>query len=156
MRTWPAVVLVLAALLAVTATAARVVLPPVQTRHVALPAADAGPREVVRTYLAAIDAHDCATAESLAEPGLVDDARTWCEDAAGLDELQVGAGHRERPQWSGHAGTDQVADVGVAFGLRWRAFHGDASMPSGRTVWGYQLVRHAPGAPWRISDQGVG
>ncbi|MCW2817909.1 MAG: hypothetical protein JWR42_696, partial [Marmoricola sp.] len=81
---------------------------------------------------------------------------TWCADVAGLDAPEVRAARRERPQWSGHVAPDQVANVGVTFGLRWRPFHGDTSMPEGRTVWGYLLVRHASSDPWRISDQGVG
>ncbi|WP_062387491.1 DUF4829 domain-containing protein [Demequina iriomotensis] len=141
---------------ALVAATALAVLPPWQTAEVAVPADDAEAGAVVRAYVAALDAHDCATAEALSAPDAVDATARWCGRVAHLDGVDVADAVVEDPAWSGRPATVEVVMVPVTFDLDWRLGHGDVSMPEGRTVWGYVLVREDPADPWRIADQGVG
>ena len=142
---------------ALTAGAGAALLaPPRQTADIALPAPDATQELVVATYLDALNAHDCDTAEALMTEGAEHQARSWCEDVASLGDVGVLAHSRELPEWSGHAGTDEVVRVPVTFDLSWRPLHDDGSMDEGATSWGYLLMRDSEDSPWRIADQGVG
>ena len=143
--------LLLGLLLAVVA----VLLPPRQTGEVPVPADDATPEQVVDAFTQALDAHDCATARSLATDGGRDQADTWCDDVGALDEVQVGAAVAEDPAWSGLPADAEVVDVPVSFELTWRRFHDDGSMDEGSTTWGYRLLRDGPDGAWRIIDQGA-
>lgn len=144
---WMFVLVVTGAMLA---TAAFLLLPPWQTRDVAVPPDEATPREVVEAYTDALDAHDCGTAADL----MTDDAGSWCEDVAGLGDVWVGRPVRERPIYSGRSSDVEVVRVPVRFDLDWRPLHDDGSMAEGETEWGYLLVRGSPAEPWRIFDQG--
>lgn len=125
-----------------------------QEGQVAVPPVGAGPRQVVKAFVAALDAHDCATARKL----FVDrrPADQWCGDVLSLKRLRMRTPFAEKPQWSGHRSDQEVMDVGVTFDLRWRLFHNDGSMEEGPTTWGYTLVRDSARQPWRIADQGTG
>jgi hypothetical protein len=129
---------------------------PRQTGDVVVPRANATPKQVVTAYLDALNAHDCDTAEAVMTDGAKGEATSWCEDVASLTDVDVSDYSRERPEWSGHSGREQVTNVPVAFNLNWRPFHNDGSMDEGATVWGYLLVRARPGSPWRIFSQGTG
>jgi hypothetical protein len=151
--------LVLLALLLVPATvgAAFVIGDAGPRRQVALPPAGAAPAAVVRAYVDALDAHDTGTALALWVPAERAGLReTWLSDVDTVTGVRLGRPAHERPAWSGHRADQAVVRVPVRFDLRWRWLHGDGSMPSGRTDWGYLLVRVSPGGPWRIFDQGTG
>ena len=104
----------------------------------------------VRTYLEALDSHDCARAGSLWADA-PEEVEQWCHDLAGVDAVRV------RPSFvepdGAHPGTQEVVDVPVTLELDHRPFRGDGTM-DGTTVWGYQLTRAT--GPWRIVGQGAG
>lgn len=111
--------------------------------RVATPAPAASPEDVVRAYVAAVNAKDCSTAKELA-PG---SAGQWCGHVR-LDDLQVTGTSDEA-----HEGdpSRQVKHVSVQFTLH----GGDGSMGEGRNGWGYLLDRTGPDGAWRIDDQGM-
>jgi hypothetical protein len=150
------VALVGGAVIGVVGVAAYVRLPPRQSEDIAVPANDATPEQVVTTYLDALNAHDCETAEAVMTADTKDSAKSWCEDVASLTDVDVNDHVGERPKDSGHTAPDEVANVPVTFDLNWRLFHDDGSMDEGATMWDYLLVRDSPESPWRISDQGTG
>jgi hypothetical protein len=125
-----------------------------QTRDVPMPAANASPEDVVRTYLEAVGAHDCGTAESLMTRG----TRTlsWCHDVATLSNVKVRAHLAEQPRVFGQPPNRQVVVVPVVFTLEWRLFHRKSFIGGGATPWRYSLVRSSSGGPWRIFNQGAG
>ncbi|GMA35541.1 hypothetical protein GCM10025876_17450 [Demequina litorisediminis] len=123
---------------------------------VPLPEATAEPVEVVASYVAALDAHDCDTAVALAAPSFAETARDWCRKVAGLGNLEIGVSLDEDPAWSGLSADTEVVSVTVDFDLDWRLFRSDVSMPEGATTWGYRLARASVDEPWRIVDNGVG
>jgi hypothetical protein len=138
------------------AIVANVLLPPRQSEDVAVPAQDATPEQVVATYLDALNAHDCDTAEAVWTGEERDSTASWCDDVASLTNIDIGDPGKERPRRSGQSTSEEAVGVGVTFDLDWRLFHDDGSMPEGDTVWGYLLVRDSPDAPWRIFSEGVG
>lgn len=110
--------------------------------HVAVPADDASPQDVVRAYVAAVNAKDCTTAITLA-PG-----DSWCGRAR-LDELRLTSTTDQTREGNP---SRKVKYVAVQFTLH----GGDGSMPDGPHGWGYLLDRTGPQGAWRIYDQGVG
>jgi hypothetical protein len=142
--------------LVVVATAAYLLLPPRQTRDVAVPRNDANPEEVVSAYVAALNAHDCDTAKALTTDGAEDEATSWCGEIASLTHVDIHGHFAEDPEDSGHSGPEEVANVPVSFNLNWRLFHNDGSMEEGATTWGYLLVRDSADSPWHIFSQGLG
>ncbi|MGH3333851.1 MAG: hypothetical protein ACRDPJ_21370 [Nocardioidaceae bacterium] len=126
-------------------------------RHVAMPATDATPADVVRAYVDALDAHDFDTAGRLLTSESVEQVRdTWFEDVDRITDVQIGTTRAEEPRWTGHDEDEQVMRVPVTFDLRWRLLHNDGSLQEGPTAWGYLLVRGSDAEPWRIFDQGMG
>ncbi|WP_084128515.1 hypothetical protein [Demequina sp. NBRC 110055] len=123
---------------------------------VAMPADGTGAAEVVATYLAALNAHDCDTAAALAAESFASIAREWCGDVASLGDIRVGDGVDEDPSWTGLPARSDVVSVPATFDLDWLWLRSDGSMPEGATAWGYRLTRSAPEAPWRITDNGLG
>lgn len=142
--------------LALLVAAAYVLLPPRQSEQVAVPAAQATPENVIRTYIRALDAHDCVTAEALVTDDMRSGAKSWCRNVAHLSRVDINRHVVEQLQDSGRSVHEEVANVPVTFDLDWRLFHNDASMDEGRTVWGFLLVRDSTSAPWRVFDQGTG
>lgn len=142
-------------LAAVLMTGVALLGPPRQSDEVAMPARDASPEDVVTTFLDALNAHDCATAQRLTVEGAADAAHEWCQDVADLSDIDVSDHRAEDPKHTGHAAPDEVVSVPVTFDLNWRLLHRDPSMEEGPTTWGYLLIRR-PGSPWRIFDQGLG
>jgi len=120
-----------------------------------MPARHASPEQVVTAYLAALNSHDCKTAVAMTTEDAKDSARSWCRNVASLTDVVVRDHFAERPAWSGHSASVEVADVPVRFNLNWRLFHSDGSMSEGATSWGYLLARPSTDAPWRIVDQGT-
>jgi len=119
-------------------------------RDVPVPAATASPSEVVSTYLRALNAHDCATAEALATGEFRKSARSWCRQVGSLKHVTV------EPYQVDNQGTpDLQAYISVTFDLHWRPFHSDGSMENGSTIWGYDLVRASPRERWAIASEGV-
>jgi hypothetical protein len=144
-RRWLVVVgvVVVVAYLA-TAIVYRLSNPLPRERDVALPDAAATPDAVVAAYVAALDAHDCETADALwAGPG---PAASWCEDLASITLLST-ATHRGARNW---------ATVGVGLDVDWRWLKADGSMDEGSVTWGYTLRRDGQGRPWRILKEGQG
>lgn len=123
-------------------------LPPVRTARVAVPPDSATPEQVVRAYVAALNAHDCGTARDLTVPEEWSYSDGWCEDVASLRHLDMVGSVTPSP--------GKVDSVGVTFDLDWRFLRGDGSLPQGRTSWGYDLQRTSADDPWRIVGQGVG
>lgn len=121
-------------------------------RHVAMPPDTASPAEVVAAYLAALDAHDCATARRLSRDGSAD---LWCRDVLHLTHVRISSPFAEDPSWSGRQG-GQVVDVPAAFDLDWRLFHDDGTVPEGPMTWSYLVERDSDAGPWRIGDEGEG
>lgn len=111
--------------------------------HAEVPPDDASPQDVVRAYVAAVNAQDCSTASKLAP----DTAGSWCGKSR-LDDLQI-TGMTDEPREDDAART--VNHVWVEFTLH----GGDGSMKEGRNTWGYLLDRTGPNGAWRIHDQGV-
>ena len=141
--------------LILAATVTGLWLPPRQTSDVAVPAPDATPEQVVTAYLAAVDAHDCDTAEALMVDRADGGTTSWCEDVARLTAVDVRDHHGDVGARARRWGGD-VVDVPATFTLDWRLFHGDGSLEEGTTTWGYVLARDSADSPWRIVDQGVG
>jgi hypothetical protein len=105
-------------------------------RHVALPGPDASPVQVVRAYVAAVNARDFETANEI--------------DARHNSDL----GRFSRPDRM-----DKLGDVSIAEGGKHVVFKadfsgGDGSIPDGRQLWGYVLERGAD-RRWQIVDAGV-
>lgn len=154
---WRRPVILLAGVLVLLLVGAVVyfLLPPRQTRSIALPPDDATPEQVVRAYLDAMDAHDCTRAASLTTDDM--EERRWCEDLRGVSVFKISPPYEEKPKWSGRSPEEQVVSVPVNFELswRWRPFNFDPTM-DGVTTWGYLLVRTSSDTPWRIFSQGVG
>ena len=142
--------------LAVVAAVAYLLLPPHQTSDIDVPPLDATLEQVVTTYLGALNAHDCKTAEALTVDGAKSTAAHWCKDVATLTSVDVDDHFMEPPEASGHTAPAAVANVPVTFNLDWRRFHDDDSMDEGANTWGYSLVRNSSVSPWRIFDQGTG
>lgn len=137
--------LLIASLLAVASCS---LLPRQQSEDVPLPSRAASPQQVVRVYLKALAAHDCATARALWEVGAKQRADTWCDDLASLKDVTVQQALKDS--------TDIETDVPVSFEVKWRLFHNDGSMKERPVGWIYQLTRNGPGSPWRIFGQGEG
>lgn len=132
------------------------VLPPRQTGSVAVPPVGASPRRVVETYIAALNAHDCATARAVTTGFARWQVMGWCHGVARLSGLRVGTFVHEGPRYSGLPASASVVTAPVTFDLHWRLLHASDSMSGGPTQWGYELVRTSPGAPWLIDDEGAG
>ncbi|MDX6204448.1 MAG: hypothetical protein QOF39_505 [Frankiales bacterium] len=122
------------------------------------PAGGASPQDVVRAYLAALNAHDVATATRLltAEHAhlVASEVDSWFTNVRSITAVEVGYSVPESGAGSGSlgAGYAHVVRVGATFNLHQK----DASsMQNGRTDWGYLLVRNADTQPWLIADEGM-
>ena len=111
---------------------------------VPVPPASAGPGDVVRAYMRALDAHDASTARALSTSGHRSVTATWLSDTSGMKALKVSAPITE-------AGDVQVP---VTFDLRQHWWTDDASMRPGHHDWSYLLVRRS--GRWLIQDEGTG
>ena len=125
----------------------------VETRStdVPLPPATATAEEVVRAYLAAVDAGDGATAQALVAPAHAAQVEayedSWYDDVIAITDLRVEPAYLETPPGQ----RPEEAWVRVYFDLRerprfWRTKDDE--------VWGYQLTRTGPGERWLITGEG--
>lgn len=119
------------------------------TRQVPLPSVEAGPRQVVRVYLAAFQARDFDTALALVQPGARESFTSLFSHPYQISDVRVGQAFGRPSQPGAYLGE---TDVAVTFQLH----GGDVSMPDGHTVWGYQLRRVGPLHRWMIYGEGTG
>ena len=110
-----------------------------------MPPQDAAPEPVVQTYLDALDAHDCATANALFPTGNHDE----CRNVNTIRNVKL---HVPTKAPSPEA---LRTSVGADSQLRWRWIHTDPTL-TGSVIWGYFLTRKAPDSPWVITGEGVG
>jgi hypothetical protein len=111
---------------------------------VPVPPAGAGPGDVVRAYMRALDAHDGATARALSAPGHRGVTGTWLAATCGMKALEVSAPIAE----------GSGVQVAVAFDLHQHWWTDDPSVRPGRHDWSYLLVRQQ--GRWLIQDEGTG
>ena len=116
--------------------------------EVAMPPVTAGPAEVVRTYVAALDEHDLGTATALSTPEHVDEAEDWHRNLISVSDLQV----KEPYPDGSDTGYAEAWWVAVTFDVnrcdRFPRVEGNDS------VWGYTVVRNSPAQRWLISNEG--
>jgi hypothetical protein len=111
---------------------------------VPVPAAVAGPDDVVRAYMRALDAHDGATARALSTAGHRAVTGAWLADTSGMKALKVAP-----PITNG-----SEVQVAVAFDLQQHWWTDDPSMSPGHHDWSYLLVCQR--GRWLIQDEGTG
>ena len=111
--------------------------------HVPMPAASASPVEVVRSYLDALNKHDCSTAVALWTTR--ETPSSWCDDVSEITAEVVGTSKEGNPATQ--------RDVSVQINVRWRPFHDDGTLPS-NFGWTFLMKRLPTG--WRIYDSGQG
>jgi hypothetical protein len=124
-------------------------------RTLRVPARDAGPRQVVAAYVAALSAHDIATAKALMTSGFAHGVESAVDsrftNTLAITHLRMGAvepgGDHESARRYRY-----VLYVPVEFDLRQRR---QVSMRDGEAVWGYVLVRNSGNARWLIDEDGV-
>lgn len=111
---------------------------------VPLPSASAGPGDVVRAYMRALDAHDSATARVLSTSSHRPVTGGWLSDTSGMKALKVSAPITEHNE----------VQVMVTFDLHQHWWTDDPSMRPGRHDWSYILVQQR--GRWLIQDEGIG
>jgi hypothetical protein len=111
---------------------------------VPVPPGNAGPDDVVRAYVRALDAHDGATARALSTSDHRAVTRSWLADTSGMKALSVSAPVTEGSR----------VQVAVVFDLHQHWWTDDPSMRPGHHTWNYILV-HREGR-WLIQDEGTG
>jgi hypothetical protein len=118
-----------------------------------LPDASATAEDVVEVFVGAVDDHDRAAVAGLATPEHVElMSQTWLEAATDVSDLAVGDAVPRSGQGSAAEGYAWVVYVPVSLTVS----GGDASMPDGRTAWGYLLARDDASERWLVVDQGMG
>ena len=147
-RRVPVVVLGVGAL-AVSAAVWAVEAPLPELRAVPLPPAGAGPTVVVRTFVAALDQHDRATARALCE---ADDPPCQFLDYY----VRVRVTHLGQPMVVNNDGFLPRGVTGVDVGV-FLAGETRAGGPVGEDgYWGYVVAPMGPRGVWRIVDDGTG
>jgi hypothetical protein len=123
---------------------------------VVMPPVGAGPVDVVRAYVAALDAGDIETVKALSTAEHV--ARTdasedsWYRNVVSITDVRISAPISETGEGTKGEGLSEVVFVPVRFILKQR--HDDGSMPDGETVWGYRLGRASAAERWLVLDEG--
>jgi hypothetical protein len=115
---------------------------------VSLPSADASPHEVVKAYVRAINADDCASMRALSDP--VNTVGAWCGGIT-VSDLVI---HDPVEDTCCGPGQDHSHVVKVPVDFRLRG--ADSSMPDGEHAWGYILVRDNDAQRWRVASEGAG
>jgi hypothetical protein len=143
----------LAALALLTLTACTSTPP----QHVAVPPADASAQDVVRAYVAAVNAHDLDTAKRLLTPRwaatVAKQNDGWFTNLVSITDLTVADPMPQAAADSSRLDYRDVTYVPVEFTLRQR---NQDSMPDGHTVWGFTLARNSATERWLIDNEGVG
>lgn len=117
--------------------------------HVAVPNAAASPTAVVKAFVAAVNAHDCATAGTLwpAIQGRTGGGWSWCQGVESMTATYYPEStHPEAP--GSAAGT---YNVGTEIRVHTRLFHQHRG-PAGPAPWNWALSQTSTG--WRIVDAG--
>jgi hypothetical protein len=126
-------------------------------QHVALPPADASPQDVVRAYVAALNAHDLDTAKRMLtarRAAVVASTQDgWFTNLVSITDLTVADPVPRAAADLSRQDYREVTYLPVEFTLRQR--HAE-SMPDGHTGWGFTLVRNSDTERWLIDDEGVG
>lgn len=113
---------------------------------VPMPPNDADPETVVRAYTSALHAEDCETAHALRVEG----RGGWCGNVVVSNVAITSVGP------DGCCGMSQSYADSRRVEVELDTRGGDISLPDGRHLWGYVLVRDDPTKPWRILDEGMG
>ena len=121
-------------------------------REVVLPDPEAGPLQVVRAYVDALDANDEGTASRLITREHHE--LSWIGSVEAITDLEASEPVREDPRWSGRPRTAEVVRVPVTFGVTWS--DPDPSVEDGRQLWSYLLIRDQDSGRWLIFDEGMG
>jgi len=118
---------------------------------VAMPPVEAGPIEVVRAYVAALDKHDVDTANALSTPQH-SDRNPWLSNTSSITDLEV---REPIPDSDGgmELGMTESVFVGVTFDLDMCDW--DGSMQEGETPWGYRVGRDRATGRWLVFSEGV-
>lgn len=118
--------------------------------NVPLASKSADPASVVRAFVAALSARNIDTAKRMMTPTEAERVArspdSWFTNVKSIKNLSM-----EKSQPDRRSGHRQAVFVPVEFDLQQRQM---TSMPNGRTVWGYVLVRDTDSDPWLIDDQG--
>ncbi|HVF06704.1 MAG TPA: hypothetical protein VNA20_17840 [Frankiaceae bacterium] len=118
---------------------------------VPLPPSTATPDEVVRAYIAAIDAGDIPTAKALVTPEHAAQVEayedSWYDTVISITDLRVEPPRLETPPGV----TPQLMWVRVYFDMRERPRFWQKKDDQ---IWGYQLVRNGPDDRWLIRGEG--
>ncbi|WP_028659381.1 hypothetical protein [Nocardioides insulae] len=149
-----AVIATVSTVLALLITAFLLFRPPPKSADIAMPPPEASPEAVVTTFLDAVNAHDCETAEALAAEGSTEDVAGRCDDVESLTDVVVDQHVSESPMAHGLSATDEVVVVPVWLTVNWRPYRGGGVLGTGAVSWAYHLTRASTTAPWRIFDQG--
>lgn len=111
--------------------------------HVPMPARNASPERVVRTYIDALNKHDCATAVALwSDPST---PSIWCDQVSSVKARVLGQFSEASPASQRDGSVDVTVD--------WRPFHNDGSLPP---KFGWKFLLRNSAAGWRIYDEGQG
>jgi hypothetical protein len=126
------------------------------SNHVALPPLSASPQRVVAAYVAAINAHDTATARALLTPAYgrltADAPDSWFTNVESIKHLRLNKPFED----SNIAQTlhyRYALGMGAQFALNQ---HKVLSMRNGQTTWGFWVVRNSRSQRWLIGTEGTG
>jgi hypothetical protein len=106
---------------------------------VAVPPPSASPRQVVLTYLWALDAHDRATAYAVSTPAFRSTVALWLSRTASITRIWIG---KVRYYPESPASARYEVPVGFWYESHW--WDQDETFPNGQQGWGFQL-RHIHG-----------
>ena len=122
-----------------------------QTGTVDLPPRNAGPRQVVVSYIQALDVHDATTAYALSGPpsSQMHGATTYY-----LQQLDRVTSFRITSVVPGDGSRSDGPEVELTWDLDWH--RPDYLEQNGSQVWGFILKRDSRTGRWLISDQGTG
>jgi hypothetical protein len=114
--------------------------------HVAMPSKTASPKQVVATYIHALNEHDCDTAAALWVPSAAAEGRQWCTTvehvtATDLQELSVPLG-------------PQLTTISARISVDKRMLSNDDTLPANPFGWSFTLSHGVQG--WRIASNGQG
>jgi hypothetical protein len=131
------------------------VLALVPARDVPVPAADAEPQHVVRSYLDALDAHDLDTASTLLTPDYRQQVErtggNWFANLRSVRDVRVSAAEDARDGYGVGSHYPHAVRVPATFTVR---LFFDQPTGDGPLNWSFVLVRESVTEPWRIHDGG--
>jgi hypothetical protein len=128
--------------------AARAPLP--ELRAVPVPPSGAAPEQIVQSFVAALDAHDQATAKALSVPDTP--PRGQLDDNVRVKIVHIGPISPTTAYVPGRNGTVSGLDVEVQLAGRTRS----GGLPGEGGTWEYVLAPVGPQNAWRVVDDGTG